>query len=255
MTAIRYELARLRTVRATWGAAFGVLAVGGAATWVEARDLGEVPVHAGDAAQVVTAGAAGPATPLAVLVVLLAAVLSCAREQRPTALPTLLLTLPRRSRLLAAKVVVSAALGAVVAVLGLAVNGVVAASVFGPEFRALVWDQAPAPRVLLGYVVFLAVAAALGVAVGVLARGAAIAAGLLAALPLVIEPMIGRAVGLALPERFQDWPAYLPFNAAARMLSTGGTGLSAREGALVFGGWTAVALLLAAIVFARRDAR
>lgn len=255
MTAIRYELARLRTVRATWGAAFGVLAVGGAATWVESRDLGEVPVRAGDAAQVITSGAAGAATPLAVLVVVFAAVLSCTREQRAAALPTLLLTLPRRGRALAAKAVVTAGLAAVVAVLSLAVNGMVAAAVFGPEFRGLVWDQPPAPRVLLGYVVYLALAAALGVAIGVLTRGSALAAGLLAAVPLVIEPMVERAAGLALPERFQDWLAYLPFNAADRMLATGGSGLTARDAALVFGGWTAGALLLAAFAFARRDAR
>ncbi|WP_436777167.1 hypothetical protein [Yinghuangia sp. YIM S09857] len=255
MTAIRYELARLRTVRATWGAAFGVLAIGAATTWVEARDLGTVPVEAGDAALVLTAGAVGSATPLAVLVVVFAAVLSCTREQRAAALPTLLLTLPRRSRVLAAKVAVSAVLGAFIGALGLFVNGVVAASVFGPEFRTLVWDQAPAPRVLLGYVVYLALAAVLGVAVGVLARGAAIAAGLLAAGPVLIEPMLGRVAGIALPERFQEWQAYLPFNAADRMLATGGGGLTAREAALVFGGWTAAALLLAAVVFARRDAR
>lgn len=254
MTAIRYEWARLRTVRATWGTAFGVLAVGAAATWTEARELGATPVHAGAAAQVLTSGAAGAATPLAVLVVVFAAVLACAREQRAAALPTLLLALPHRTRALAAKAVLTGLLTALVAVAGLTVNAVVAAAVFGPDFRALVWDQAPAPRVLAGYVLYLALAACLGLAVGVLTRGAAVAAVLLAALPLALEPLAARAAELAWGDRHQEWVRYLPFNAADRMLSVGGSGLSPNMGALVFGGWTAAALLLAALAFARREA-
>lgn len=255
MTAIRYELARLRTVRATWATALGVLAVGAAATWVEARDLGAVPVRAGDAAQVITSGATGAATPLAAVVVAFAAVLSCAREQRAGALPALLLALPKRTRALVAKAAVAAGLAGAVAVLGLAVNAVVAAAVFGPEFRALVWDQVPAPRVLGGYVAYLMLAAVFGLAVGVLTRGSAVAAGLVALLPLAVEPLVARAADLALLEPYREWVRYLPFNAADRMLSAGGSGLSPSAGLATFGAWAAGAFLVAAVVYARREAR
>lgn len=254
MTAIRYELARLRTVRATWDAGFGVVAVGAAVTWVEARDLGAVPVRAGDAAQVITSGAAGAATPLAAVIVAFAAVLACRREQSKESLQTLLLALPKRTRTFAAKTVVTACLAGVAALVGLAVNAVVAAAVFGPGFRALVWDQVPAPRVLAGYVAYLVLVAVFGLAVGVLTRGAALAATLVAAMPLLIEPLLGRVADLALAERYQDWVAYLPFNAADRMLATGGPGLSPTAGALTLVCWAGAAWLVAAAAFARREA-
>jgi ABC-2 type transport system permease protein len=254
VTAIRYEMARLRTVRATWGAGLAVVAVGAAVTWVAARDLGAVPVRAGDAAQVITSGAAGPATPLAAMAVVFAAALACRREQRTASLQTLLLALPRRTRTLAAKTVVTAGFAGLAALVGLAVNALVAAAVFGPGFRALVWDQVPAPRVLGGYVVFLVLASVLGTAVGVLTRGSATAAVLVAALPLVVEPLIARAAELAPAGRYQEWIAYLPFNAAERMLATGGPGLSPGTGALTFACWAGGVWVVAALVFARREA-
>ncbi|WP_436790326.1 ABC transporter permease [Yinghuangia sp. YIM S10712] len=254
MTAIRYELTRLRTVRATWATAAGVLAVGAAATWVEARDLGATPAAADHAAQVITSGAPGAATPLAAVVVAFAAVLSCAREQRRGHLETLLLVLPRRGRALAAKTVVTAVLAGCVAVLSLAVNALVADAVFGSEFRALAWDQVPVPRLLAGYVAYLVLAAVLGLAVGILTRGSAAAAVAVATLPWTVEPLVGRAADAVLAEPYRDWDAYLPFSAADRMLSTGAPGLAPGTGAVVFGCWVAAALLGAAIVFARRDA-
>ncbi len=254
MTAIRYELTRLRTVRATWATALGVVAVGAAATWVEARDLEEVPATAGHAAQVITSGAPGAATPLAAVVVAFAAVLSCGREQRGANLQTLLLTLPRRGPALAAKAVVTAVLAGCVAVLGLAVNALVADAVFGPAFRDVGWSHVPVPRLLAGYVIYLVLAAVLGLAVGVLTRGSAAAAVAVAALPWTVEPLIGRAADVVLAEPYRDWDAYLPFSAADRMLSTGGPGLAPGTGAFVFGCWTVAALLGAAVVFARRDA-
>ncbi|MDI2128675.1 hypothetical protein [Yinghuangia seranimata] len=254
MSAIRYELARLRTVRTTWLAAFGVLALGAAATWVEARDFNAVPARAGEAAQLITSGA-GASTPLAVMAVVFLAVRSCTREHRAVSLPSLLIALPRRTRSLVGKALVTALVAAGVAVAGLVVNASVAAAEFGPGFQSLVWDQVPAPRLLAGYVGYVVLAALFGLGVGVVTRGSAAAAVALVALPLAVEPLAARAAELAVPAPYRDWVRYLPFNAADRMLAIGGGGgLSPTAGALTFGAWTLAALLLAVVVFARRDA-
>jgi ABC-2 type transport system permease protein len=256
MTAVRYEWARLATGRGLWWSGLGTLAVGAATTWAGARELDALPVRAADAAQLVTAGTVGSTTPLAVLVVAFAAVLACAREQRAAALPALLIALPHRTRTLAAKVAVTAFLAVTVACVGVVVNAAVATARFGSGFRELAWDQAPVPRILLGYAAYLGLAACLGLAVGIVTRGSAIAAVGLAVFPLVLEPLAGRAAELTLAEPYRDAVRYLPFHAADRMLSVGdpATGLSPGTGALTFACWTAAALLTAGLVFARREA-
>ncbi|MGC0420350.1 hypothetical protein [Embleya sp. AB8] len=252
MSAIRYEFARARSLRATWWGALGLLALGAGATWVAVRQAGGVPIGSGAVAHLVTAGPGR--TPVLIPAIMLATALACAREQRRDVLPTLLLALPRRNRVFLAKVVGTALAAALLAVLAVAANVATARAVFGPTFPDNAALAAPAPRVLAGFVGYVVLAALLGLAVGVLSRGAPLLAVAAAALPAGAERLVAAAIRAGVPEAHRDLVRYLPFRAADRMLAVSGDGLSPLVGAAVLGGLTLGCLAVAMITFARRRA-
>jgi len=252
MSAIRYELVRARTLRGTWWGALALIALAAGATWVAARQAGAVPVGSGGVAHLITAGPVR--TPVLVPAVLVAAALACAREQRRDALPAVLLALPRRNRVFAAKVAGAAFAGVLLAILALTADAAVARAVFGVMPPESAWTQGPAPRVLAGFVAYVALAAVLGLAVGTLSRGAPLVAVAVAALPLGAEALIASAVRAGVPQAGSDVVRYLPFRAADRMLAVSADGHAALAGAAVFAGLTVVVTALAMTVFARRRA-
>ncbi|MGW1994606.1 hypothetical protein [Embleya sp. NPDC001921] len=253
MSAIRYELRRARSLRATWWGVLGLLALGAGATWVAARQAGAVPIGSGEVAHLVTAGPGR--TPVLVPAIMLMTALACAREQRRDALPTLLLALPRRGRVFLAKVVGTALAAVVLAALAVGASVGTARAVFGPTFPDRAAIEAPAPRILAGFATYVLLAAVLGLAIGTLSRGTALVAVAAAALPAGAERLIAAAIEAGVPEAHRDLVRYLPFRAADRMLvvSDGG-GLSPVTGGAVLAGVTLVLTVLAMITFVRRRA-
>lgn len=252
MSAIRYELARARTLRGTWWGALALIAFAAGATWVAARQAGSIPVGSGGMAHLVTAGPVR--TPVLVPAVLITTALACAREQRRDAMPALLLVLPRRNRVFLAKAAGTALAGAFLAMLAVLADAAVARAVFGVMPPESAWTQGPAPRVLAGFVAYVLLAAVLGLAVGTLSRGAPLVAVAVAALPLGAEALIASAIRAGVPQAHADLVRYLPFRAADRMLAVSAGGPAPLTGAAVFAGLTAVVCALAMIVFARRRA-
>ncbi|MYW01667.1 hypothetical protein [Streptomyces sp. SID3343] len=252
MSAIRYELARARTLRGTWCGALALLALSAAATWVAVRQAGAVPVGSGEAVRLLTAGPGR--TPVLIPAILVTVALACAREQRREALPTLLLALPRRTRVYTAKLAGTALAAASIAVLAVATDAAVARVVFGGMLPRTAWTEGPAPRVLAGFVAYTMLAAVLGLAIGMISRGAPLIALAAAALPLGGERLIASAVRAGAPQAYQDFVRYLPFRAADRMLSVSGSGLAPLAGAAVFTATTLVVTVIAMITFARRRA-
>jgi hypothetical protein len=252
MSAIRYELARARTLRGTWWGALALLALCAAATWVAVRQAGAVPVGSGETVRLLTAGPGR--TPVLIPAVLVVVALACAREQRREALPTLLLALPRRTSVYTAKLVGTAVAAAAVAVLAVVVDAATARAVFGRMPAYTAWVEDPAPRILAGFVLYTMLAAVLGLAVGMISRGAPLIAIAVAALPLGAERLIASAVRAGAPQAYRDLVPYLPFRAADRMLAVSGTGLTPLTGAAVFAGTTLVVTVIAMITFARRRA-
>ncbi|MFI6583954.1 hypothetical protein [Embleya sp. NPDC050493] len=252
MSAIRYELVRARSLRTTWWGLLGLLALAAGATWVAARQAGAVPLGSAEAARLVTAGPGR--TPVLIPVIMLATALACAREQRRDALPTLLLALPRRGRVYLAKLVGTALAAVVVAVLAVAASVGTARAVFGPTFPDTAAIEAPAPRILAGFVAYVLLAAVLGLAIGTLSRGAPLIAIAAAALPAGAERLIAAAVSAGVPPAHRDLVRYLPFRAADRMLAGTDGGLSPMVGGSVLAATTLVLTVLAMITFTRRRA-
>jgi hypothetical protein len=252
MSAIRYEFVRVRTLRGTWWGALALLGLSAAATWVAVRQAGAIPVGSGAAVRLLTAGPGR--TPVLIPAVLVTVALACAREQRREALPTLLLALPRRTRAYTAKLVGTALAAALLAVFTVAGNAAVARAVFGGMLPRTAWTADPAPRILAGFVAYTMLAAVLGLAIGVISRGAPLIAVATAALPLGVERLIASAVRAGAPQAYQDLVPYLPFRAADRMLAVSGGGLTPLTGAAVFAGTTLAVTVLAMITFERRRA-
>jgi hypothetical protein len=252
MSAIRYELVRIRSLRATWWGALALIALAAGATWVAARQAGAVPIGSGEVARLVTAGPGH--TPVLVPVVILAAALACAREQRRDALPALFLALPRRGRTFLAKIATTALAGAAVAVLAVLASAFVARAVFGVPLPESAWTEPPAARILAGFVAYTMLAAVAGLAIGTLTRGAPLLAVAAAALPIGAERLLAAAIRAGVPQADPDLVRYLPFRAADRVLAVDGASLSPLTGLAVFAATTLVLTALALLTFVRRRA-
>ncbi|WP_439676935.1 hypothetical protein [Embleya sp. MST-111070] len=254
MSAIRYELARARSLRATWWGALALIALAAGSTWVAVRQAGAAPIGSGEVANLLTAGPGH--TPVLVPAIMLAIALACAHEQRRDALPTLFLALPRRDRVFLAKVVGTALAAALVAVLAVGADLATARAVFGPTFPDLAAIDPPAPRILVGFVGYVVLAAVLGLGVGVLSRGAPLIAVAVAALPAGAERLIAAAIRAGVPPAQRDLVRYLPFRAADRMLvvGEGGGAWSPLVDGAALAGLTGVVAVLAMVTFRRRRA-
>ncbi|MET7304210.1 hypothetical protein [Embleya sp. NPDC005575] len=252
MSAIAYEFVRARSLRTTWGGLLGLLALAAGATWVAVRQAGAVSIGSGEAAHLVTAGPGH--TPVLIPAIMLATALACAREQRREALPSLLLALPRRGRVYLVKVVGTAVAAVAVAVLAVAASVGTARAVFGPTFLETAAIEAPAPRILAGFVAYVLCAAVLGLAIGTLSRGAPLIAIAAAALPAGAERLIAAAVSAGAPPAYRDLVRYLPFRAADRMLAVADGDLPPVVDGSVLAGTTLVLTVLAMITFVRRRA-
>lgn len=157
---------------------------------------------------------------------------------------------PARWVLALAKMVIAASFGAVVGALGLAA-GMAGAAVAGLPMgtttglaSTIAWATA-----------FTSLAAVLGLGVGMIARHSTAAVSGLLVWWLVVENLLT----LFLAERFSR---FLPFVAGNSLTTTGEAGppvevteftLTTTQNALVFGGYTAAALLIGTVLLYRRD--
>ena len=168
--------------------------------------------------------------------------------------------MPRRSALLAAKILVVAAVSAVAAVAAIALCWLVGTLTLGEPLPPLV--EAPIPAVLAGYVVLVMLYGVLGATLGQLTRSIPAALVIVLITPLLIEPVITALSGLEALSWLRDVVPYLPFTAGMRLVSAGladggqaaGTLLGRWEGGAVFAGFIALLLAVAWLLFERRDA-
>ncbi|MEU0935672.1 ABC transporter permease [Embleya sp. NPDC005971] len=252
MSAIAYEFVRARSLRTTWWGLLGLLALAAGAGWVAARQAGAAPIDSAEVAHLVTAGPGR--TPALIPAIMLLTALACAREQRRDALPALLLALPRRGRVYLAKLVGTAFAAVLVAVLAVAASVGTARVVFGPTFPDTAAIEAPATRIVAGFVAYVLLAAVLGLAIGTLSRGAPLIAIAAAALPAGAERLIAAAISAGVPPAHRDLVRYLPFRAADRMLVVGDGKLAPVVAGSVLAAITLVLTVLAMITFVRRRA-
>jgi ABC-type transport system involved in multi-copper enzyme maturation permease subunit len=163
-----------------------------------------------------------------------------------------LAAVPRRLPVLWSKTAVFAAVTLVVATAGAFAAFGIGEHFLAGQKIALTFSSAGVIRCLAGAGVYLALVAALGIALGALVRS--VAGGI--ALLVVLLTLLPVLTGLLPGNWGNDVSPYLPGNAgdAIFALTHGSSALSPVIGLAVFAGWTAVALILAAIRLVRTDA-
>lgn len=190
MTAlVRTELLKLRVTRTTWVLAVVALALSGLRVAMVLRSAGTAAgIDPGtDDAALTLAGAAATGT----VVVLFLGVLAVTWERRHQTLTGTLLGTPDRRRVVAAKAVALATVGAVTGVV-LGIAGIVVAAAGGNAGRVDAWSW---PALVLGVSVAGAFWGWFGVAVGLLVPNQTAALVVPLAWFLVVEPLVG-AFGL-----------------------------------------------------------
>lgn len=254
--ALRYETVRIRTIGSTYWTliiGLGLCALIAFGFGVDSRGT-ELPPAV--ATLLLTGG--GESLPFIVLglPVALLGVLSTAHEYRyKTIFPTLT-AIPRRSVVLAAKVIVVGSVAAAAALVSVLLCWSIGSIALGAP---LPLTADPIPVVLIGYVLLASLYGVLGVALGQLTRAIPTATVIILVCPLIIEPVISTLSGLAALSWVSDAVPYLPFGAGMRLLSAGLTPesvdlLGRWQGGTVFAVFVGILLGLGWLLLERRDA-
>jgi ABC-2 type transport system permease protein len=258
--ALRYEWTRLRTLRSTyWLIGSGMLVTTAIAVLLGIAARNE-PLDAELLVVAVNGGASFGLPFLAVFMAIIG-IFATGHEYRHGTIQPTLTSLPQRSRLILAKLLVVAAATIVVVAVSMAVNVGIVHVVWG-EAPGLFED--PVGTALSGYMVYSLIYVMVGFGLGLLFRGVPSALVVIFLMPLIIEPVV---FGLAFIPAL-DWLVpvvkYLPFMAGSRLLEVApaefGPGAPAFD---LFERWAAggvFAVFMALIVgvawylFKRRDA-
>jgi ABC-type transport system involved in multi-copper enzyme maturation permease subunit len=253
----RSEWTKLRTLRSTWWslAAYVVLALGFCALatylyagrWDSLSAADRLDLRSDPIGLILQPGAVFGQIAVCVL-----GVLMFAGEYSTGSIRASVLAVPRRRRLLLAKVVVLAALLFALAE-AVAFGSYALAAPFVGDHAALSLADPTVRRALFGAGAYLAVTGLLGLAVGALVRHIGGAVTLILAMILVLPALAG-----ALPGRSGEYAAtYLPGGQAGQtIMSTGAAPdllVGPWQGLAVACGWTLLALLFADRSLARRD--
>lgn len=159
---------------------------------------------------------------------------------------------PKRLPVLWAKVIVLAAVLAVVMVIAALAAFLIGQAILG-DGKSTTLAADGVLRAVLGSGLYLAGIAVLGIAVGALMRSTAGSIAVVVASLLIIPGL----ASVVLPDSWQDnITPYLPSNAGAAFTSVNGsdTLLGAGAGAAVFAAWLVALLIGAAVLIRRRDA-
>lgn len=254
---IRSEFIKLRTLRSTWillGSmlalfiAFGAIAALASTGQIKDAQGGPPRAFGLDPVTTVFAGAG-----FALLIMAVFGVLSGAREYGSGMIRTTLAFVPKRLPVLWAKVLVLVAFVLPVAILagiGAFYLGMAVLSAAGDATVSL--GDSAAQRVLIGTAGYITGMAIIGLALGMAMRS----------MPGAIATVIGGVLILPalltalLPESWRSVLKYLPSNAAAPFteVKVRVDLLELAPGIAVFVGWVVLSLVVAAWLFARRDA-
>lgn len=262
-SALKYEIVRLRTLRSTWWllgislftSAGIAVAIAFAAQNTDLGINGQVSA--------LTTGS-GFAFPIPAVLAGLVGVFSFGHEYRYGTIRAALSAIPTRIALLSAKLVVTAAWAAVMALLDLGVAWLAVRAVPDHELFAdgFPWD--PVGRVMLGFVLLLVLWSLCGLALAGLFRNLPAAMVVLLVFPLVGETILSAVLGLI--DAFDGiawWMKYLPFGAGQAMIQVpsffsgappGFYVATPLQGGVTFGVFTAGLLIVTAVLFQRKDA-
>lgn len=266
--ALRYEWARITSIRSTWwltavalalSFGFSLLIGYGLSSESELSLTGFSPSFAA----VITQGASTGFVPVLVAYLMgLLGVFSFGHEYRHGMIRATLTAVPRRFQVVLAKAAVVALWSAVVSVACVGLGALAGYVMIGGAGFTVSADEVP--RVMLGYVVYTVLFTLVGLGVAAVIRHQAGALGLLFLLPLVVENVLRLVI--TLPSAFDDIEGvvrYFPFDAGSQMLvlfpldanlPVGPPPLDPLPGGLTFGLFTVALLALASAMFVTRDA-
>lgn len=272
--ALAQEWLRVRTLRSTWwlsGSSVVLTALLAVTFTLTAGSLSAVRAGTpgangllGDQESFATVLSA--ATRLATLLMGLLGVFAFGHEYRHgTILPTLT-SVPRRTRVAAAKLLVVMAWSGAVGVGCVAASALVAIVLRGQRFAPGVgFTDGRTVRVAVGTVLLVTLFALAGLAFGWLLRSIPAAVSLLFVLPIAIEPLLRVILSIRALAGVAGIGRFLPFTAGAQLVAYSTridpsvppafrNDLSALAGGLTLAATTTVLLVAAQILFQRRDA-
>lgn len=213
--ALRYEWTRIRTLRSTyWLIGLGLLLSGGVAA-IFAIATRNDPHGIEEVGGLVTGGAS-IAIPFVAIFLAVIGVFSTGHEYRHGTIQPTLTTIPQRSTLLTAKIIVVLMVALLAAVVALGLN-ILIGTIFWDELPGLTDD--PMNQVIPGYVVYVVLYALCGLALAQLFRGVPSALVVLLVVPLVVEGLI---IGLSNVPAL-DWlipvVKFLPFSSGGLLMA------------------------------------
>jgi ABC-2 type transport system permease protein len=240
------ELLRLRTVRTYWLLAAGAVALIAAGTALNAAASSFSVGTSAARATLVIAG-------LAQTVALLVGVLSVTGEFRQKTITAAFLITPRRTPLLAAKLITMAAAGLLFGLLATGIATAVTLPLLAARHIPAGIGGTGIAAIVVGGGVATALSAALGVGVGAIIRNQVGAIVTVLAFLYVAEPLLGFAPHLG--TAIQQYGLAGLVGAADHTTTTFGSAplLGQTDGILVLAGYAGVILLAAAAVLRRRD--
>ena len=268
--ALRYEWMRLRTLRSTWWLTGMSLLIAGL-LGLGAFGIKNPPVGGPQALAVtdygdILTGGGGGAVFLVSILLSMIGVFAIGHEYRYGTIRPTLTALPKRSNVLAAKVIVVSAYVFVVALLCLVLRYLVAVLILGHRLLVLGLLPSPMGRVWIGAVVFTVIFALVGFAFAGLFRNIPAAIVTVIVLPLIAENILRGLLGLHVFHSIRGFAKVLPFFAGSQILRYGppgtngndtGTGSSAPspvDGLLIFIAFLVIVLGVSWVLFEKRDA-
>ncbi|MBA2739719.1 MAG: ABC transporter permease [Actinomycetota bacterium] len=264
--ALRYEWRRLLTLRSTYWLIAVSVVIAATLSSLIAWGFSGLDIASEGAgfvlAAIATQGAGAGFAPLLIAYVMsIFGILTFGHEYRHGMIRATLTAVPSRLAVFAAKALLTAAVAGGTALLCTAL-GLVAARIFFADM-AMAGDDLV--QILLGVTLYTAMFALVGLALAAIFRNQVVAI-----VAVLLFPLIGEAIirlVLIIPDAFndiQDAAGYLPFDAGAQMFTFldlnqalqifGFQPQGPVGGGVTFGVFTAVLLLIAALLFVRRDA-
>jgi ABC-2 type transport system permease protein len=260
--ALRYEWVRLTTLRSTWWLTGLSLLIAGLLALPALSLKGSLAVT--DYGDIVTGGGGGAVFLVSILLSMIG-IFSIGHEYRYGTIRPTLSALPRRSTVLAAKVIVVACYVFVVALVGLVLRYAIAVVILGHRLTDLGLFPSPMARVWIGAVVYTVIFALVGFALAGLFRNVPAAIVTVILMPLLAENVIRGLLGLHVFHSIRGFAKALPFSSGAEIFryqpvdsGNSGAGFQALpspvDGLLVFLAFLAIVLGLSWFLFEKRDA-
>jgi ABC-2 type transport system permease protein len=253
--ALRFEWVRIRTLRSTYWLVASALLINIAVALAVALFTRNGRLNHEIVGVVLTGGGPGSPVPFAAVFLAAIGVLATGHEYRYGTVQPTLTTVPRRSILLSAKLVVLTGTALVVTALSLIAALVVALLVWGDVPGLTGW---PLTSAIPGNITLVLLWTILGAALGQLFRGVPAALVVILVVPLIVEQLILSLSFVTVLDWLAPVVKFLPFTAGQQLLGLGGEvdaeffGRWASGG--VFAGFVAIILAIAWTQFSRRDA-